>query len=160
MTSQAVRRLRRKSRLRPTSASASDRLKATYRAWCLLISTYRQWASRQEDPRDPAGVSPVALQWVSSFDGFVDDMGLRPDGMILVTPDPTRPTGPGNCRWGKPSGSGRKGRPATASLTHDGQTRTITEWSGLLGIPYKTIYSRIKRGLGSAEALALTGERP
>jgi hypothetical protein len=159
MTSQAVRRLRRRSRLRPTSASASDRLKATYKAWCLLISTYRAWASRQEDPRDPAGISPVALQWVSSFDDFVDDMGLRPNGMVLVTPDPTRPTGPGNCRWGSANRPERRGRPATERLTHDGQTRTIAEWSALLGIPYKTIYSRIRRGVSSAEALALTGER-
>jgi hypothetical protein len=159
MTCQAVRRLRRRSKLRPTGASASDRLKATYKAWGLLMTTYRNWAAKQADARDPAGVSPVSLRWVGSFDDFVDDMGLRPDGTLLAAIDPRRPLGPGNCHWAEPGSPGRRGRKASSCLTHDGQTRTITEWSSLLGIPYQTIYTRIKRGATSAQALALTGER-
>jgi hypothetical protein len=159
MTSRAVRQLRRKSKLRPTSTSASDRLKTTYQAWCLLMTSYRCWANRQEDPRNPSSDSPVSLRWVSSFDDFVEDMGFRPQGMVLVTLDPALPAGPGNCRWGKRGVPGQRGRRPTRYITHDGQTRTVAEWSALLRVPYKTIYSRIKRGADGAQALALTGER-
>lgn len=158
MTSRAVRRLRRPSRLRPTSASASDRLKATYRAWTLLMNIYREWATKQQDPGDPAGIAPVSLRWVTSFDDFVDDMGLRPDDMVLVAPDRKRPIGPGNCRWGKGDTPGHRGRRSTLWLTRGDQTHTVREWSALLGISYKTIYSRLSRGATPDEALATAQE--
>jgi len=122
------------------------------------MNVYREWAAKQQDPDDPAGLAPVSLRWVTSFDDFVDDVGLRPDGMVLVAPDRKRPIGPGNCRWGKGDSPGHRGRRSTLWLTHNDQTRTAREWAALLGIPYKTIYSRLSRGLSDAEALAPTKE--
>lgn len=158
MTQEAVRRLRRRSSLRPTSASASPRLRATYRAWGSLIERYRAWAAQQEDPADPAGCSPVSLRWVGSFDAFVDDMGLRPDGAALLRIDPFLPMRPGNCRWGEKAAPGQLGRRPSRWLTHQGQTRSLNDWARLLNIPYQTIYSRLRRGLEAADALGLATE--
>lgn len=154
MTREAVRRVRRRSSLRPTSASASPRLRATYSAWAALINTYRAWAAGQQDPDDPAGCSPVSLRWVGCFDDFVDDMGLRPDGASLLRIDPALPLRPGNCYWGDPADLKRPGRPPSRWLTHQGQTRSLGEWAQLQGIPYQTLYTRLKRGATTAEALA------
>lgn len=154
VTTSAVSNLRQRSRLKPTSTSASPRLKATYVSWGSLMSTYRAWAARQANPDDPAGKSPVVLTWVRSFDCFVNDMGLRPEGTVLVLGDPDLPAGPDNCSWGPIKASRRSGRPPGKWLTHEGETLPVRTWSERLSIPIKTIYTRLSRGASIPEALS------
>jgi hypothetical protein len=122
------------------------------------MESYRTWAVRQSDPDDPAGISPVCLPWVQSFDQFVHDVGLRPDNSALLVQDPTRPVGPGNCYWGPPGATGHRGRKPSIRLEHDGRKLSLRQWSELSGIPYATLYDRLRRGNTAAEALGLNQE--
>jgi hypothetical protein len=154
VTTQAVRNFRQPSRLEPTAANASPRLRATYTSWSGLMTSYRVWAAGQENPEDPAGKPPVTLAWVRSFDQFVEDMGLRPEDTVLVLTDPALPAAPGNCSWGAIKASKRCGRPPGRWLTHDGETLSVRAWAERLSISAKTIYTRLGRGATTAEALS------
>lgn len=69
--------------------------------------TYLTWMSmhyRCERPQNASfsrygaiGIG-VCDRW-SSFDAFLEDMGVRPEGMTLDRIDRTRGYEPGNCRW-------------------------------------------------------------
>ena len=70
-------------------------------------STYRSWAHMRERCTNPnarqwkwygaLGVT-VCERW-ASFENFLADMGVRPDGMTLDRIDSTRGYEPSNCRW-------------------------------------------------------------
>jgi hypothetical protein len=156
MTSRAVRRLRRRSTLQPCSTSASDQLKATYRAWCRLMVLYRKWIEGQRFAPD-LSPPPVDLRWVSSFDDFVEDVGLCPEGAAFEAINPAHPYTADNCHWSE-SPRKRHGRPPRILLTHQGETHSLSEWSNLLGLSYKTIYSRLKHGASDDDALAVARE--
>ena len=54
---------------------------------------------------------------------------------------------PENCRWATSSEQQRNrgGRRIAIYLTHNGTTRHLYEWAERTGIPWRTIYGRIKQ---------------
>lgn len=157
MTHRAVRRLRKRSQLRPTSAGAPPELRATYHAWAQLVARYRRWNTAHRAGTRAKDTSPVDLAWVASFDQFLEDMGLKPQGHALVRHQPDLPYGPGNCHWSEEyPRSGGKGRVSRHQISHGGYTRTPAEWAAVLGIPAGSIYYRLRKGLTGADALGFT----
>ncbi len=155
MTSRAIRRLRQPSALRPTSAKAPPEVRETHRSWCSLITIYRNWVfDARREARDLSD-APVALSWVASFDSFYQDMGPRPKGLMLRRKDAALPYSPDNCYWGGERVRGSKPR---ILLTHDGVTRSISQWSTELGISPAALYSRFYRGKPIAEILGFQSE--
>lgn len=65
--------------------------------------------------------------------------------MTLERKDSNKDYEPGNCRWATPTDQVRN-RSCTVKLTHGGKTMTLIEWGQELGMEYKTIWSRYKRG--------------
>ena len=70
----------------------------TFRSWNMMLqrcynpkrSNYAYYGGR--------GIT-VCERWRSSFEAFLVDMGLRPDGMTLDRKNSNKNYVPSNCRW-------------------------------------------------------------
>ena len=101
----------------------------------------------------------VCDRWRKSFDNFLVDMGLRPEGMTLDRIDVNGDYTPENCKW-----STRKqqtaNRRTTVTLTYNGETKTLTEWAEITGISYGTLKARKQRLKYSDEECLIKAVKP
>jgi len=97
----------------------------------------------------------VCNRWRRSFAAFLADMGERPGpAYSLDRIDNDRGYEPGNVRWATRVQQARNKR-TNVVLSHDGQSRTVAEWSAITGISIGTILRRIRHH-GFTESRALT----
>lgn len=82
-------------------------------------------------------------RWVD-FLVFLEEMGEKPDGLMLERMDNNGPYCKWNCKWATPSEQARNKRGAQL-VTVDGLTRHLAEWSEIMGVKYHTLYSRLER---------------
>ena len=82
------------------------------------------------------GIS-VCARWSikggQGFRNFAEDMGERPKGYTLDRIDRSKNYSPDNCRWATPLEQ-VKNRGISTSITYNGETLSVTEWSSRLGI--------------------------
>jgi len=132
-------------------------------------SSWKAMKSRCENPNDQAfsryggrGIV-VCERWSKSFDAFVEDMGLRPEGTTIDRfPDPNGNYEPGNCRWAtlEEQNANRPNIPADPVVTHDGLTLTLSEWSARNQISRDTIRTRINQlGWTPERAVSVPAQR-
>lgn len=116
-----------------------------YRAWHSMIQRcynprcigYARYGGR--------GIA-VCDAWRTSFPAFFADMGRAPSPVhSLDRIDNDSGYEPGNCRWALSKRQGRN-RSTNRTLTHDGLTLTLAEWSERTGITYPTICKRLRIG--------------
>lgn len=116
---------------------------------------YRIWAhikNRCGNPRVPAypdyggrGIV-VCERWVNDFNAFASDVGPRPSKSHSIDRiDVNGNYEPGNVRWATETEQARNKRSAR-TLTIDGVTRTMGEWSEVAGISVKIIWQRDQYG--------------
>jgi len=87
----------------------------------------------------------VCERW-RSFENFLADMGECPEGHTLDRfPDRTGNYEPGNCRWATAKEQ-QANRDCNHYITHQGETRSITEWAEATGLPRSVLYYRLGRG--------------
>jgi hypothetical protein len=117
---------------------------AEYRTWSSMIS-------RCSNPNDLCwpdyGMRGIIVceRW-KTFENFFADMGKRPKGTSeggrsLYSLDRIDNDGnyePGNCRWATSKEQNRNRR-ANVMLVLNGRTRTLAEWSDLLGVSRKKL---------------------
>jgi hypothetical protein len=87
----------------------------------------------------------VCERW-HSFENFLADMGHRPG--LEYTLDRVDNDGnyePGNVRWA-PVAVQQNNRSTSKYFTFAGQTQTLSQWAGMLGIPTRTLRDRLKKG--------------
>lgn len=90
----------------------------------------------------------------NGFVNFLDDVGLKPSPEhSLGRIDNDGPYSPENCRWEDRFQQARNTR-RTHRLTHNGVTKTITEWSRDLGLSETGIHTRLKNGWTLERALS------
>lgn len=87
----------------------------------------------------------VCDRWLHSFENFLEDMGERPKGSSLDRIDVNGDYTPNNCRWATSFQQGNNRR-NTKYLDFDGERKSLSEWSKLLGIKRNTLYSRLSSG--------------
>ena len=87
----------------------------------------------------------VCERWENSFGNFYEDMGERPDGMLIDRIDVNGDYCPENCRWVTVAESSRN-RNNTVKIKWKGRTQCMKDWADELGINYLTMCWRIKKG--------------
>lgn len=123
-------------------------------------SLYNVWiAMRQRclNPSNPAypdyGGRGIGIdQAWNTFEGFLRDMGEPPVGTSLDRIDNDKGYGPDNCRWATRVQQNRNRR-SSKLLTHNGETKTVTEWAEQYGIGVSTLSQRIRLGWDTERAL-------
>lgn len=93
----------------------------------------------------------ICERWLE-FANFLADMGERPDGLQLDRIDNDGHYEPGNCRWVTKQHNARN-RSSNRLLTIDGETKTVTEWALLKGLPPDRVRGRLSRGDSPERAL-------
>ena len=93
-------------------------------------------------------------QW-HTFDGFLADMGPRPDGMSLERIDTNGNYEPSNCKWASPSEQARNTR-KKRMIEIDGVPRHVAELAEKHGINMRTIAIRHERGCSVEQILSKT----
>lgn len=113
----------------------------TYRIWAQMIQR-----CRPERGYDRYGVRGIRVceRWML-FENFLDDMGECPGAFEIDRVDNNGNYEPGNCRWVSRKENQRNTN-RSAFLTLNGETKTMVEWSELMGIQQGTILARLKRG--------------
>lgn len=123
--------------------------------------TYARWKGmmqRCSDEKHPSfkrygakGIG-VCAKW-SSFSEFLADMGECPSKeMTLDRIDNNIGYQPGNCRWATKSEQSLN-RSMTVLLTHNGITKSVSEWAVDIGMPANSLHHRLYLGWSAEQAL-------
>lgn len=124
--------------------------------------TFRSWESMKQRCLNPSAPGyaeyggrgiKIYEPWVSSFEQFLADMGVRPDGMTLDREEVDGDYTPENCRWATPTQQLRNRRD-TVRLTWGDRTMNTYEWAAETGIPAKALRDRIRAGWSPERALS------
>jgi len=112
----------------------------TYQSWHAMKSRCCSPADQAFEQYGGRGIT-VCEKWMR-FEGFLGDMGERPEGTSLDRIDNDGNYEPGNCRWATPSEQQRNTR-QNLMLTFDGATLCVAEWADRIGMNSNTLWSRI-----------------
>lgn len=88
------------------------------------------------------------------FSRFLSDMGLRPVGRFLERRDNNKGYFPSNCVWATRE-ENNNNRRNNIVLTHEGQTKTCSQWSRLSKVSYRCFHKRITNGWPIERALSM-----
>lgn len=96
----------------------------------------------------------ICNEWRNNFKSFYDwsmENGYEP-GLTIDRIDNDGNYEPSNCRWTTSKKQGNNTR-RCIFITINGETKTLTEWCESIGINYRTVQDRRKRGWSIEEAL-------
>lgn len=125
---------------------------ATYNSWCKMKERCEKPATRGYRHYGGRGIR-VCDNWSDSFEAFLRDMGLRPEGGYEIDRiDVNGHYEAGNCRWITRRQNARNKR-SNRRLTWDGKTLCLSEWSEVLGLPAHILSTRLRRGWSIARTL-------
>lgn len=118
-------------------------------------SEYGIWSKMKARCNNPNGSSwqhyggrgiKVCDRWLNSFEAFLEDMGLRPSkGYSIERIDVNLGYAPENCRWATTKEQMNNKR-NNIMIEWKGQTKTVSQWSEIVGLPIALIRERWKRG--------------
>jgi len=128
----------------------------------LRTPAYRSWDAMKDrclNPRSKdyhryggAGVK-IHPEWVDDFAAFFRHIGPRPKGTSLDRyPDNAGDYVPGNVRWATPRQQTRNLR-TNRLLMVNGETRCMSEWCELRGLPVNTVFMRLESGWSAERAI-------
>jgi hypothetical protein len=115
-----------------------------YKIWGSMKSRCYNSKSDSFDHYGKRGIQ-VCEKWLNSFDEFFRDMGKCPKGFQIDRIDNDKDYFPENCRW-VDAKTNMRNRSITIRLTVNGITRTLYEWSEIVGIDYGLLWQRLRHG--------------
>lgn len=128
-----------------------------YRQWRNMLNRCYYKGHFKYDLYGARGIT-VCDRWKASFDNFLNDMGIAPDGMSLERIDNNGNYEPSNCKWATQREQCRNTR-RTHFVTVGDTTCSLAEWSEVNGISYNTIISRLSKGWNEADAVTMRPSR-
>ena len=95
----------------------------------------------------------VCDRWLESFENFYSDMGPRPTANHSIERiDNDGDYCPENCKWGTAKEQNNNTR-RNVRMTLNGETKTMAEWSEVLGISQGVIGKRKRKGWSDKDTL-------
>lgn len=142
--------LRRDSLLRRNTTHGKSHL-VEYSIWAAMIQRCTNPRDKEYPLYGGRGIG-VCERWLTNFEAFFEDMGIRsPDGELdRINND--RSYEPGNCRWASRRQQALNTR-ANRLLSYNGKTQTMLEWATTAGLNYQTLSTRLNLGWSVARAL-------
>src|SRR5262245_14872347 len=124
-----------------------------YRSWLSALNRCPNPRARDRKYYGGRGIR-VCDRWRRSFAAFLADMGPRPSPRhTLERIDNSGHYEPGNCRWATRKEQGNNTR-HNRFITHEGITRTLSQWAEATGLSESCIRIRLDRlGWSVKEAL-------
>lgn len=124
----------------------SGKCSPEYKSWCGMINRCESTAAINYHNYGGRGIR-VYPPWREDFRVFLAYIGRKPTPTHSLDryPDPNGNYEPGNVRWATREEQAQNRR-NTRLLTVEGETRTLTEWSKISGIPYGCILQRLEAG--------------
>ena len=116
----------------------------TYRAWRSMIARCEDSRHRNYPFYGGRGFRVNTL-WRDSFEAFLADMGVRPDGRTLDRKEPDLGYNPGNCRWATDDEQASNRR-SNVYLSFNGETLTMAAWARRLGCKPSALRMRLAKG--------------
>lgn len=129
-----------------------------YRVWVGMISRcynpkyngYKNYGER--------GIV-ICEEWRTSFIAFFHDMGPKPSPKLTIERlDNNKGYSPENCIWATRATQRRNTR-TNRLIIFNGQTKCLMDWANELGMEYKTLEGRIKKGWPLEKALTTPTEQ-
>lgn len=98
-------------------------------------------------------------EWRNSFEAFYSDMGDRPGPEYSIDrKDNSRGYSPDNCEWATATQQANNRRSNTL-VEYEGETRSVSEWGRVHGIPSTILRRRLLSGRTMDEALNFKNRR-
>lgn len=120
-----------------------------YKCWRHMISRCTEQGNKSYADYGERGIT-ICPRWIEGEDGltglecFAADMGERPSGMTLERKDVNRGYEPDNCVWANRTVQSRNRRNVRL-ISFQGESLPITVWAERTGIPYFTLFARLKK---------------
>lgn len=129
--------------------------------------TYKTWLKMRERCNNPKasqykwyggkGVK-VCDRWQASFENFLSDMGVRPDGMTLDRKDNSKGYSPENCEWATHKQQ-TFNQAKTIVVNVDGKAVSLTEACRLREVSMPRVYFRMTKSGMTFEDACEPGDR-
>ena len=97
----------------------------------------------------------VCDRWLGreGFRNFYEDMFPKPDNGTLDRIDNNADYCPENCRWSSKTEQANNTR-RNKIIEYNGESMTAAQWARKIGIPYRTLLTRLRRGMPLGKALS------
>ena len=124
----------------------------TYRSWKTMKNRCTRETDTQWHDYGGRGIK-VCDKWLK-FSGFLEDMGIRPEGKTLDRIDNNGDYEPSNCRWADIKQQ-RRNRRDNRIVEYKGQRMPLVSACEMAGLPYATVRTRLdKYGWSESKAFS------
>lgn len=125
---------------------------AEYSIWCDMKTRCYNRNSNAFSNYGGRGIT-VCDEWLHSFETFYEDMGPRPSPEhSLDRKDNDKDYSKSNCRWATIAEQNNNKR-NNVVIEYDGEVKNLATWCRELGLSYRTMRHRLKKGIPFEEAM-------